>query len=171
MVSLILPALAWEAQLSTDAIEVQTKASFELTVTVGQEGLEVGDTVRAVDPLFHGMRWAKWGYLSVNPEDCSALSQPNTGASGGLVTARTDGEATLALPIADVIDIDQERARLAKDIAKLDGEIGKINKKLNNHGFLAKAPEAVVAENRDRLAEETRKRDQLTAAMERLAAL
>ena len=80
-------------------------------------------------------------------------------------------EATLALPIADVIDIDQERARLAKDIAKLDGEIGKINKKLNNHGFLAKAPEAVVAENRDRLAEETRKRDQLTAVMERLAAL
>ena len=80
-------------------------------------------------------------------------------------------EATLALPIADVIDIDQERARLAKDIAKLDGEIGKINKKLNNHGFLAKAPETVVAENRDRLAEETRKRDQLSAAMERLAAL
>ena len=97
MVTLILPALAWDAQLSTDAIEVQTKASFELTVTVGEEGLDEGDTVRAVDPLFHGMRWAKWGYLSVNPQDCSALSQPNTGASGGLVSARTDGEATLGL--------------------------------------------------------------------------
>jgi valyl-tRNA synthetase len=80
-------------------------------------------------------------------------------------------EATIALPIADVIDIDQEQARLTKDIAKQAGEIMKIEKKLGNPGFLAKAPEAVVTENQERLAEETRKRNQLQAALKRLSTL
>lgn len=77
-------------------------------------------------------------------------------------------EATLVLPIADVIDIAQERARLSKEIAKAEGEMAKIDKKLSNQGFLAKAPEEVVEENKDRLAEETERRDRLAAALSRL---
>jgi valyl-tRNA synthetase len=61
------------------------------------------------------------------------------------------GSLTLLLPLAGVIDLDQERARLKKEIAKLDGEIGKIEKKLSNQGFIAKAPPEVVEENRDRM--------------------
>ena len=115
-------------------------------------------------------RLAEYGPMIAAMARLSTACTGDGPAPKGAVQGVID-EATLALPIADVIDIDQERTRLAKDIAKLDGEIRKISKKLNNHGFLAKAPEAVVAENRDRLAEETRKRDQLSAAMERLAAL
>lgn len=78
-------------------------------------------------------------------------------------------EATLAIPLADVIDLSAERTRLEKEIAKAEGEIAKIEKKLSNEGFLAKAPDAVVAENRDRLAEEQAQRDKLARALERLA--
>ncbi len=88
-------------------------------------------------------------------------------APAGAVQSVLD-EATLVLPIADVIDIAQERARLTKEVAKADGEIAKIDKKLSNQGFLAKAPEAVVEENRERRAEEEERRDRLAAALSRL---
>ena len=78
------------------------------------------------------------------------------------------GEATLALPLADVIDVDAERARLKKDIGKVEGEIKKISGKLGNQGFLDKAPEAVIKENKARLADEEARRDKLAAALERL---
>lgn len=61
------------------------------------------------------------------------------------------GSLTLVLPLADVIDLDQERARLTKEIAKHDDEIAKVGKKLNNPGFVAKAPPEVVEENRSRV--------------------
>ncbi|RVU38983.1 valine--tRNA ligase [Hwanghaeella grinnelliae] len=79
-------------------------------------------------------------------------------------------EAVVALPLAGVIDLDAEKARLEKAIAKADGEITKIDKKLSNQGFLAKAPDEVVQENRDRLAEEKAARDKLANALERISA-
>lgn len=79
-------------------------------------------------------------------------------------------EAVVALPLAGVIDLDAEKARLEKAIAKADGEIAKIDKKLSNQGFLAKAPDDVVQENRDRLAEEKAARDKLANALERISA-
>jgi valyl-tRNA synthetase len=78
------------------------------------------------------------------------------------------GEATLAIALADVIDVDAEKARLKKDIGKVEGEIKKISGKLGNQGFLDKAPEAVIKENKSRLAEEEARRDKLQSALERL---
>jgi valyl-tRNA synthetase len=80
-------------------------------------------------------------------------------------------EATIVLPIAGVVDVSAERSRLTKDIAKIAVEIEKTNKKLLNEKFIAKAPEAVVAENRERLAEEQHKMRKLKAALERLQAV
>jgi len=80
-------------------------------------------------------------------------------------------EATIVLPIADVVDLSGERERLEKDIAKIQIEIDKTNKKLSNEKFIAKAPEEVVAENRERLAEEQGKKEKLEAALERLRAV
>ena len=78
-------------------------------------------------------------------------------------------EATVALPIAEVIDIGQEKQRLEKEIAKADGEIRKLQKKLSNEQFLTKAPEAVVEEQRERLAEEESARAKLDDALKRLS--
>ena len=80
------------------------------------------------------------------------------------------GEATAALPLADVIDIDQEKARLKTAIAKSDGEIGKLEKKLGNQQFLSKAPEQVVEEQRERLTASQTTRAKLADALERLSA-
>jgi valyl-tRNA synthetase len=78
-------------------------------------------------------------------------------------------EATMALPIADVIDVAAEKVRLGKEIAKLDGEIVKFDKKLGNAGFLAKAPAEVVDEERRRRDETAETRARLGQALDRLA--
>ncbi|NMM46156.1 valine--tRNA ligase [Rhodospirillaceae bacterium KN72] len=80
-------------------------------------------------------------------------------------------ESTVGIPLAGVIDLAAERARLEKAIAKADGEIKKIAGKLGNEKFVANAPEEVVQENRDRLAEEQAQRDKLAEALSRIAAL
>ena len=66
---------------------------------------------------------------------------------------------------------DAERARLEKEIGKLAAEITKYEKKLSNQGFLAKAPEAVVAEQRERLETLKSDRAKLDEALAKLAEL
>jgi valyl-tRNA synthetase len=78
------------------------------------------------------------------------------------------GEATCALAIADVIDIDAERARLAKEVAALDADIERTARKLGNADFVARAPETVVEENRERLAAAEAAKAKLAAAQARL---
>ena len=87
----------------------------------------------------------------------------------GAVQAVLD-EATLVLPIGDVVDLAQERQRLQKEIAKLEGEIDKIAKKLGNEQFLAKAKPEVVEEQRERQSEAEQARAKLKEALGRLAA-
>ena len=79
-------------------------------------------------------------------------------------------EATVALPLAEVIDFSQEKARLDKELAKAEGEIGKLSKKLGNAGFLAKAPVEVVEEQRERLQEAEALKARLADASERIKA-
>ena len=79
------------------------------------------------------------------------------------------GEATFALPLADIIDIVAERARLEKAVAKSDGEIGGIDKRLSNPGFLAKADPSVVEETREKRAALVEQRNRLAEAVARLA--
>ncbi len=79
-------------------------------------------------------------------------------------------EATVILPIADVVDIDQERTRLKKEIEKVSANIDRINKNLSNQGFLAKAPEEVVVEQREAMAEAENVRAKLTQALKQLEA-
>ena len=78
-------------------------------------------------------------------------------------------EATLALPLADVIDLDAERSRLAKEIDKLAKEIAGYDKKLANESFLAKAPHSVVAEQQDRRREASDAKAKLENALGRLS--
>ena len=99
-------------------------------------------------------------------ENISATDDIPTGAVQGVID-----EAMIVLPIADVVDLAQERVRLEKDLGKLDGEIMKLDKKLSNESFISRAPAEVVEENRERLADEKARRDKLAAALERIAAL
>ena len=77
-------------------------------------------------------------------------------------------EATVVLPLAGLIDVDAERARLAKDRAKAAQDADKLARKLDNADFVARAPEEVVEENRDRLRAARNEITRLEAALKRL---
>jgi len=81
------------------------------------------------------------------------------------------GEATGALAIAEFVDLAAERARLAKEIAGHASDIDKTARKLSNPDFVARAPEEVVEENRERLAEAENAKARLEAALRRLEAV
>lgn len=80
------------------------------------------------------------------------------------------GKTTLILPIADIIDLDAERARLKKQIDKLDDDIKKINAKLDNEKFVANAPAEIIEEQKSRLEEAETAKAKFSAALEQLEA-
>ncbi len=81
------------------------------------------------------------------------------------------GEATAALSIAEFIDLAAEKARLAKEIGTLQSDAERTRKKLDNPDFIARAPEEVVEENRERLIEAETAQAKLRAALQRLEAV
>ena len=80
-------------------------------------------------------------------------------------------EATIFVPLTGVIDIAQERARLSKELGKAKGEAERIEKKLGNEQFLAKANPEVVVEQRQKLEEFNLAVSKLTQALDRLTGL
>ncbi|WP_309088912.1 valine--tRNA ligase [Phenylobacterium sp.] len=91
-------------------------------------------------------------------------------APEGAIPYVVDG-ATLALPVAEFIDLAAERARLSKEVANLASDIERAAKKLSNPDFVSRAPEEVVEENRERLAEAETAKAKLEGALARLGAV
>jgi valyl-tRNA synthetase len=79
-----------------------------------------------------------------------AISYAKTPPKGAAQIVLKD--ATAALPLAGVIDMDAERVRLEREIAKAEAEIAKVDARLANADFVAKAPPEVIEENRERKA-------------------
>jgi valyl-tRNA synthetase len=75
---------------------------------------------------------------------------------------------TVALPLAGVVDLEAEKARLDREIAKVKLEIAKAEAKLGNDDFVARAPEEVIAEHQDRLETFQARLVKLNGARERL---
>ena len=80
------------------------------------------------------------------------------------------GEAVAALPLGDVIDFAKERARLEKELKKSEEEIARFDAKLGNPGFVAKAPEEVIEEQKEKRAEAEAVAARLREALKRLSA-
>ncbi|MBA4803281.1 MAG: valine--tRNA ligase [Brevundimonas sp.] len=91
-------------------------------------------------------------------------------APSGAVTF-VSGGATAALSLAGIIDLAAERARLEKEIAAFDSDIGHVNKKLGNPNFVARAAPEVVEEQREKLAAAEAGKAKLQAALARLEGL
>ncbi len=79
------------------------------------------------------------------------------------------GGAVAALPLGDVIDFAKERARLEKELKKAQDEIARFDAKLSNAQFVARAPEEVLTEQREKRAEAAALAARLAEAVARLA--
>jgi valyl-tRNA synthetase len=80
------------------------------------------------------------------------------------------GEATIALPLAGVIDLDAEKARLEKEIDKISKVAAKFSGKLNNERFVANAPAEIVEEQKSKLAEQEALKAKVQEALNRIMA-
>ena len=78
------------------------------------------------------------------------------------------GEVVASLPLADMVDLEAERARLAKELEDATQEQQRAEKQLSNESFVSRAPEHVVQVQRERL---ERAKEQVTVIGQRLAAL
>ncbi len=88
----------------------------------------------------------------------------------GCVTVAVEG-GVFGLPLADIIDVESEKARLDKALDKLEKEIGGLKGRVNNPKFVASAPDDVVAEARENLAAREEEAGTLRGARARLAEL
>ncbi|WP_370312431.1 valine--tRNA ligase [Sagittula sp.] len=81
------------------------------------------------------------------------------------------GAATLALPLADIIDVAEEKTRLEKTLGKLAKELGGLRGRLNNPKFIESAPDEVVEEARENLAAREADEAKIKDALARLSEL
>ncbi|HHQ4678293.1 TPA: class I tRNA ligase family protein, partial [Aeromonas veronii] len=93
------------------------------------------------------------------------------GETAPLSVKKLIGATELMIPMAGLIDKDAELARLAKEVARLVGECGRIEGKLGNEAFVAKAPEAVIAKEREKLEDYRLQLTKLEAQQAEIAAL
>ncbi len=90
-------------------------------------------------------------------------------APKGAIHAVVD-EATIILPIADIIDLDKERSRLRKEIEKLNAELAKIHTKMQDKKFVENAPEEIIEEQRTRQTNFQSTLNKLSQALKQLEA-
>ncbi len=108
-------------------------------------------------------RWAEFiKRLARVSEISSAPAAPQ-----GSVQLVVRGEVA-ALPLKGVIDLAAERARLAKEMQKADADIARVDAKLGNANFVARAPEEVVEEEKEKREEAAGRKAKIAEALERL---
>jgi valyl-tRNA synthetase len=108
-------------------------------------------------------RWSEFLKRLARLGDISFATAPPQGAVQLLVR----GEVA-ALPLKGVIDLAAERARLEKEIAKVDADIKRVDAKLDNANFIANAPEEVVEGEREKREEARARKAKIIEAIERL---
>src|SRR5690606_16956948 len=90
------------------------------------------------------------------------------GAEAPAAAAAVVGELRLLVPLEGLVDLGAERSRLDKEIKRVAGEIAKCNGKLGNATFVSNAPEAVVEQERKRLADWSQQHEALAAQRAKL---
>jgi valyl-tRNA synthetase len=108
-------------------------------------------------------RWAEFIKRLARVSDISSAAA----APKGSVQLVVRGEVA-ALPLKGVIDLAAERARLAKEMQKADADIARVDAKLNNPNFMARAPEEVVEEEQEKREEAVGRKAKIAEALDRL---
>jgi len=96
-----------------------------------------------------------------------AADAVNPEKSASAVTAPCE----LFIPLGELVDVEKEIQRLTKDLKNVEGEIARANGKLNNQGFIAKAPAALVEKEKEKLATNESLLEKLKARIAEMEAL
>jgi valyl-tRNA synthetase len=108
-------------------------------------------------------RWSEFVQRLARVADISFADAPPQGSVQLLIR----GEA-VALPLKGVIDLDAERARLNKEMAKAESDIKRVDQKLGNPNFVANAPEEIIEGEKEKREEAEGRRQKILDALERL---
>ena len=117
----------------------------------------------SVETRARAERWKEFVQRLARVADLSFADAPPPGSMQLLVR----GEI-VAMPLKGVIDFAAERARLDKEMAKVEADIKRIDAKLGNADFLARAPEELVEGEREKREEAVDRRGKIVEALERL---
>jgi len=148
--------VGWVIDLVTAIRSIRAEMNIAAAIPLVLAGASKETSARAT-------RWADFiKRLARVSEISSAASAPQ-----GSVQLVVRGEVA-ALPLKGIIDLAAERARLAKEIAKADADIARVDGKLGNANFVARAPEEVVEEEKEKREEAVARKAKIAEALERL---
>ncbi|MEM9911330.1 MAG: valine--tRNA ligase [Pseudomonadota bacterium] len=131
-------------------------------------GLRVPLVVRAMTPAAQAA-WDSNATMIQRLARIEALTETDAHPKGCITLGVEGGD--FAIPVADVIDVGEEKARLEKTLGKLEKELGGLRGRLKNPKFVESAPEDVVEETRENLAQREAEESKLREALSRLSEL
>jgi valyl-tRNA synthetase len=148
--------IGWVIDLVTAIRSVRAEMNITAAIPLVLAGASAESKVRAE-------RWAEFIKRLARVSDISSAAA----APKGSVQLVVRGEVA-ALPLKGVIDLAAERARLAKEMQKADADIARVDAKLGNANFVARAPEEVVEEEQEKREEALGRKTKIAEALERL---
>jgi valyl-tRNA synthetase len=148
--------IGWVIELITAIRSIRAEMNITVPVPLVLAGASAETQGRAE-------RWADFIKRLARVSEISSA----TAAPKGSVQLVVRGEVA-ALPLVGVIDLDAERARLAKEMAKADSDVARIDAKLNNPKFVERAAEDVVEEERSKREEAAGRKVKIAQALESL---
>ncbi|HZT25061.1 MAG TPA: valine--tRNA ligase [Pseudolabrys sp.] len=148
--------IGWVIDLVTAIRSVRAEMNIAAQIPLVLAGASAETQARAE-------RWGEFIKRLARVSEISSAASPPQGS----VQLVVRGEVA-ALPLKGVIDLAAERARLAKEMARADADIARVDAKLNNANFVARAPEEVVEEEKEKRAEAVARKAKIAEALERL---
>ncbi len=150
--------IGWVIDLITTVRSIRTEINIPPATPLRLELVNAAPTMRE-----RAERWRTTLLRMARLDDIAFSDRVADGAVQLLVR----GEVA-ALPLKGLVDVAAERGRLDKEIAKVDADIKRIDAKLGNADFMARAPEDVVEEQREKREEAEARRAEIAEALERL---
>jgi valyl-tRNA synthetase len=148
--------IGWLVEIITTIRSVRAEMNITTAIPLQLIGASAESRARA----------ERWGEFLQRLARVGEISFADT-APPGSVQLLVRGEVA-ALPLKGVIDLGAEQARLTKELAKADADIKRVDGKLGNEAFMARAPEEIVEEEREKREEAEGRRAKILEALERL---
>jgi valyl-tRNA synthetase len=173
VVPLVLPPTMLVEQFSDPAAEAEIGWLVDLVTAIRSVRAEMNIPPATLSPLVligasddikaRAQRWSDVVKRLARVADISFADR----APDGSVQLLVRGEVA-AIPLKGVIDLTAEKARLDKEFAKAEADIKRIDAKLGNADFVARAPEEVIDEQREKREEAEARKTKILEALERL---